>query len=100
MPHLWQESLRQQVPGQGRRHTRKTAEKDEDNPRKEIPPTKASVNLKIGEDWGDDTNYAGLMFCQVMADTAVEQQHVLSQSGVHTKPTWVLLDNQSTVDVF
>ena len=34
------------------------------------------------------------------AGTAVEQQHTLSQSGGHIKPTWVLLDNQSTVDVF
>ena len=40
------------------------------------------------------------MFCQVTAGTAVDQQHALSQSGGHTNPTLVLLDNQSTVDVF
>ena len=40
----------------------KKADKAEDNPRKESPPTKASVNLKIGEDWGDDTNYGALIF--------------------------------------
>ena len=34
------------------------------------------------------------------AGTAVKQQHMLSQSGSHINPTWVLLDNQSTVDVF
>ena len=46
--------------------------------------------MTIGEDWGDDTNYGGLMFCQV----------TLVQSGGNIKPTWVLIDNQSTVDVF
>ena len=40
------------------------------------------------------------MFCQVTSVTAVEQQHTLNQSGGHIKPTWVLLYNQSTVDVF
>ena len=40
------------------------------------------------------------MFCQVTAGTTVDQQHALSQSGGHIKPTWVLLDNQSTVYVF
>ena len=40
------------------------------------------------------------MFYQVTAGTAVEQQHALSQLGGHIKPIWVLLDNQSTVDVF
>ena len=40
------------------------------------------------------------MFCQVIAGTAVEQQHVLSHSGGRINPLWVLLDNQSTVDVF
>ena len=34
------------------------------------------------------------------AGTAVKQQHMLSQSGSHINPTWVLLDNQSTVNVF
>ena len=72
----------------------------EDTPRTETPPTKASVNLKIGEDWGDVTNYGGLMFCQVTTGTTVEQQHVLVQSGGHTKPTWVLLDNQYNMDIF
>ena len=27
-------------------------------------------------------------------------QHVLIQSGGYIRPTWVLLDNQSTVNVF
>ena len=27
-------------------------------------------------------------------------KHVLSQSGGHISPTWVLLDNQSTINVF
>ena len=54
----------------------------------------------IGEQWGDDTNYGGLMFCHVTEGTAVEYQHTLSKSGGNINPTWVLLDNQSTVDVF
>ena len=40
------------------------------------------------------------MFCQVKSGTAFEQQHALSQSGGHIKPTWVLLDNHFIVDVF
>ena len=46
------------------------------------------------------------MFCQVTAGTAVdknprlEYQHTFSQSGGHIIPTWVLLENQSSVDVF
>ena len=62
----------------------------EDTPGAETPPTKASVNLTIGEDWGYNTNYGGLMFYQV----------TLGQSRGHIKPTWVLLENQSTMDVF
>ena len=82
------------------------ADKADETPKKKIFPTKASVNVTIGEDWDNDTGYGGLMFCQVTAGTAVdknlrlEYQHTLSQSGGHTSPTWVLLDNQSTVDVF
>ena len=52
------------------------------------------------EDWGDDTHYGGLMFCQGTTGTAVEYQPTLSQSGGHINTTWVLLDNQSTVEVF
>ena len=46
------------------------------------------------------------MFFQVTAGTAVdknpilEYQHRLSQSGGHIIPTWILLVNQFTVDVF
>ena len=87
------------MPIQGRKHVRKNSDKDEDNLIKETPPTKESVNLKIREDWGDGTNYGEIMFCQVTAGTAVEQQHVLSQSGGHTNPTCVLLDNQSTMEI-
>ena len=82
------------------------AYKVEDTPKKESAPTKASVNVAIGEDWGDNTNYSGLMFYQVKAEAAtnkepnMEYQHALSQSGGHTIPTWFLLDNQYTVDVF
>ena len=78
----------------------KKADKAEEKPKKEIPPTKASVNLTIEEDWDDDTKYGGLMLCQVTAGTEVEYQHTLSQSGGHINTTRVLLDNQSTVDFF
>ena len=57
----------------------KKADKAKDNPRKESPPTKAPVNLTIGEDWGGDTNYGGLVLFKVKAGTAVEHQHSLSQ---------------------
>ena len=86
--------------------SKKKAEKVEDTPKKESTPKKASVNVTIGEDWGDGTDYGGLMFCQVTAETAtnktlnLEYQHALSQSGGHIRPTWVLLDNQSTVNMF
>ena len=76
------------------------ADKAEDTPRKEIPPTKASVNLTIGEDWGDNTNYGSLIFCQLTLCTTFEHQHAFSWSGGHIKPTWVLLYNHSTMDVF
>ena len=33
-------------------------------------------------------------------DSKLEYQHTLRHSGGHISPTWVLLDNQSTVDVF
>ena len=75
-------------------------DKAKETPKKETPPTKASVKLTIGEDWEDDTNYGGLMFCQVMAGTEVEYQHTLIHSGGHINPTWFLLDNQSIVDIF
>ena len=84
----------------------KKSDKIKDTPKKEGAPTKASVNVAIGEDWGDNTNYSGLMFYQVKAETAtnkepnMEYQHALSQSGGQTIPTWFLLDNQYTVDVF
>ena len=78
----------------------KKADKAEETPKKESPPTMASVNLTIREDWGDNTNYGGLMFCQVTVGTAVEYQHTLSQSGGHINTTCVLLENHSTVDVF
>ena len=80
--------------------TGKKADKDKDNPIKETPPTKTSVNLTIREDWEDCTNYGGLVLYQVTAGTAVEQHHALSQSGGHINTTWILLDNQSIVDVF
>ena len=77
----------------------KKSDKASDTPRTESLPTKASVNLKIGKDWGDNTNYGGLFFCQVTTGTAVEQQHTLRQSGGHIKPTWFLIENQYTVDL-
>ena len=78
----------------------KKEDKAKDTPRKETPQTKASVNLKVGEYWVEDTNYGGLVFCQVTEGTTVEQQHALSQSGGHINPTWVLLDNKSTMEIF
>ena len=50
----------------------KKAEKAKKTPQKESPPTKVSVNLTIREEWGGDTNYGGLVFCQVMIGTVVE----------------------------
>ena len=49
----------------------KKSDKVEENPKNESPPTKASVHFTIGEDWGDDTNFWVLMFCQVTAGTVV-----------------------------
>ena len=78
----------------------KRANKAEETPQTESPPTKASVNLTIGENWGYNTNYGGLMFYQVTAGNTVEYQHTLIQTGGHTNTTWILLNNHSTVDVF
>ena len=46
-------------------------DKAEETPKKEIPPTKASINLMIGENWEGDTKYGGLMLFQVTAGNAV-----------------------------
>ena len=51
----------------------KKANKAEETPKKEVPPTKVSVNLTIREDWEDDSNYGGLVFCQVTAGNAVDK---------------------------
>ena len=57
----------------------------EDTPKKQSAPTEVSVNVTIGEDRGDNTDYGGLMFCQVMAETAtnedpkMEYQHTFIQ---------------------
>ena len=62
--------------------------------------------MTIREDLEDDTNYCGIMFCQVTVKTAtnkdakLEYKHMLSQSGGHINPTRVLLDDQSNVYVF
>ena len=72
---------------------RNKSEKVEDTPKKEITPTKAPFNMTIGEDWGDNADYGGLMLCQVKEDTAtnkvpkLEYQHTLRQSGWHIIPT-------------
>ena len=64
--------------------------------------------MTIGKDWGDDTDYGGLVFYQVMTETAEtnkkskmeKYQNVLRQSGGSISPSWVLLDDQCTLDVF
>ena len=56
--------------------------------------------MTIGEDWGDDTSYGGLMFCQVTAGNTVEYQRTMSQSGGNINTTCVLLDNQSDMNFF
>ena len=74
--------------------------------RMKVSPQKVSVNVTIGEDWGDDTDYGSRMFYQVTVETAtnktlkIQYQHALRQSGGNISPTLVLLENQSTVDVF
>ena len=84
----------------------KKAEKVEDIPNKESAPKKPSINVTIEEDWGDNTDCSNLMLFQVTAEITtdknlnMEYQHTLSQSGGNMNPTWVLLDNQSTVEVF
>ena len=70
----------------------KESDKVKDTPKMESAPTKVSVNVTIGEDWGDDTDYGGLMFCQVTAETAtknnpkMEYKNVSSQLGGHIIP--------------
>ena len=56
MPHLWKESLCQQLLRQGRNTTGKKADKAEETPKKESPPTKATINLTIEGDWGTTPN--------------------------------------------
>ena len=53
--------------------SKKNAEKVEETLKKESAPVKASFNLTIGEDWGDDTKYGGLIFCQVTSETAINK---------------------------
>ena len=62
--------------------------------------------MTIRENWGDYTKYRGLMFSHVTVESStnedpnMEYQHALRKSGGHISTTWVLLENQSTVDVF
>ena len=71
----------------------KNTENVDDTPKKESAPEKASVNITIGEDWGDNTNYSSLMVYQVTEDTVpnktlkMEYQHVMSYSGGNMSPT-------------
>ena len=86
----------------------KKSYKADDTAKKESTPPKALVNVTIGKYWGDDTDYGGLMFFQVMAETASTKKtlkmerckHMLIQSVGHIIPTWILLDNQSTANAF
>ena len=55
------------------RSPKKKAEKVKDTPNKESAPTKASVNGTIGEDWRYNNDYRGQIFCQVMAETATNE---------------------------
>ena len=68
-----------------------------------------SSNVTIGDDtdgWGDGVDYSGLMFLQhttIMTegeDEEVDYDHILEQSRGVVDSLWVLLDNQSTVNVF
>ena len=68
-----------------------------------------SANVTIGTDddkWGDDVDYSGLMFTQSSTtvkdenDEAVDYDHILEQSKGAVDKLWVLLDNQSTVNIF
>ena len=93
-------------PDREERASKKKAEEVEENPRKESDPGKSSVNVTIGEDWEGNTDYGGLMFCQVMADNTknktpkIEYQHALIHPGGNIIPTWFLLENQYTANLF
>ena len=65
--------------------------------------------MTIGDDtdgWGDGVDYSGLMFLQptnIMTegeDEELDYDHTLEQSRGVVDRLWVLLDNQSTVNVF
>mmetsp|Transcript_42989 Transcript_42989/g.50291 ORF Transcript_42989/g.50291 Transcript_42989/m.50291 type:complete len:480 (-) Transcript_42989:318-1757(-) len=68
-----------------------------------------NANVTIGttdDEWGDDVDYSGLMFAQPSAtmkdedDEEIDYNHILEQSKGEVDKLWVLLDNQSTVNVF
>ena len=69
---MCQEPILKQVTGQPKK-TEKKSEQVKDTPKKESAPTKASVNVTIREDWGGDTDYRSLIFCQVTAETATNK---------------------------
>ena len=76
------------------------------------------MNVTIVEEWVDDTDYSGLIFCQTTVkyvsspikgpcksvlkghEEDAKYHHTLSCSGGRISPTWTLIENHSTVDVF
>ena len=82
-------------------------EKAEDTSKKEDPPKNYRSMLWSIDIGGMILTIGGSMFYQFMVEIVETKtlkmekyQHVLSQSGGHISPTWVLLDNQSTINVF
>ena len=68
-----------------------------------------NINVTIGtndDKWGDNVDYSGLMFAQPSAtmkdedDEEIDYNHILEKSKGAVDRLWVLLDNQSTVNVF
>ena len=75
-------------------------------PRRKSSPHKRRLTSLSVNTGGGFTDYSGLMLCQVTVEARtnnnpkIEYKHTLSQSGGHNSPTWFLLYNQSTVEVF
>ena len=68
-------------------------------------PTGTQLVTLGDDDWGQDFDPSGLMFLTAAAETAYKSEHakydhIRKHSRGKVNPWWILLDNQSTVNLF
>eukprot|EP00957_Ditylum_brightwellii_P093535 7122365-Ditylum_brightwellii.AAC.1 len=77
--------------------------KDEEKPSHKETTTAVTVgndsSIFEGDNWGSNEGLTDIMFC-INGDHAHSMDHILHQAGGIINKNWVLLDSQSTVNVF